>query len=104
MAIAAILLPGPLWADDLEVGRALSEQWCRACHLIEPGQQRAVDAAPPFSEIANDPATTRAGLQAWLFDPHPPMPKLDLTRREIDGLTAYILSLALIPKGDNNDP
>ena len=94
VAIAAILLPGPLWADDLEAGRALSEQWCQACHLIEPGQQQAADAAPSFSEIANDPATTRAGLQAWLFDPHPPMPKLDLTRREIDDLTAYILSLA----------
>jgi hypothetical protein len=50
--------------------------------------------APSFPEIANDPATTRAGLRAGLFNPHPPMPKLDLMRREIDDLTAYILNLA----------
>ena len=93
-AISMILLSGALWAGDLEVGRALAEQWCRSCHLIDPGQQQAADTAPPFAEIANDPVTTRAGLQAWLFDPHPPMPNLDLTRREIDDLTAYVLSLA----------
>ncbi len=30
---------------------------------------------------------------AWLFDPHSPMPTLELSRREIDDLVACIESL-----------
>ncbi len=33
------------------------------------------------------------GLRAWLADPHPPMPKFDLTRAETDAIIAYIKSL-----------
>ncbi len=33
------------------------------------------------------------GLRAWLADPHPPMPKFDLTRAETDAIIAYIGSL-----------
>jgi mono/diheme cytochrome c family protein len=51
------------------------------------------DAAPPFESIANNPLVTEEGLRAWLADPHPPMPKFDLTRTEIDDIIAYIKSL-----------
>ena len=45
------------------------------------------------SVIANDPMVTENGLRAWLADPHPPMPKFDLTRIEIDAIIDYITSL-----------
>ncbi|MEM7226062.1 MAG: c-type cytochrome [Pseudomonadota bacterium] len=88
-----LLVCAPALAGDVEAGRRLAEQWCAACHITSPQQVSASDAAPSFMEIAKDPAKTRAGLEVWLSDPHPPMPKLSLSNREIDDLITYIKSL-----------
>ena len=53
----------------------------------------AQDAVPPLREVASRPYATRNWLTGWLTDPHPPMPKLNLTRREIDDLVSYVLTL-----------
>jgi mono/diheme cytochrome c family protein len=79
-------------AADSANGLRLSRQWCASCHLVEPGGV-ARDAAPPFAEVANDPATTPARLRAWLADPHPPMPGLDLANQQEDDIIAYLMSL-----------
>ena len=95
--LAALILAMPARAPaagDAAAGQRLAEQWCRSCHLIAPGEGRTSDGAPAFQAVAEDPATTADGLRAWLFSPHPPMPNFDLSQREIDDLTAYILSLA----------
>lgn len=96
LIVAALLFTpsAPVFAGDAAAGKALAEQWCQSCHAIGVGEATASDGTPSFSEVAGDPATTEDGLRAWLFDPHPPMPDLNLSRREIDDLTAYILSLA----------
>ncbi len=77
---------------DPDEGLRLARQWCTSCHIVAPSTGGS-DAAPPFETIANDPMVTEDGLRAWLADPHPPMPKFDLTRTEIDTIIAYIKSL-----------
>jgi len=97
MALSVMLLARPeaaFAAGNAQAGKALAAQWCQSCHIIGPGVGVASDGAPPFEEVAADPATNEDGLRAWLFDPHPPMPNLGLSQRQIDDLTAYILSLA----------
>ena len=85
-------LPGA-YAGDAETGGRLAKQWCANCHLVDSAQTSASDAAPSFVEIAKDPNKTRAGLEVWLADPHPPMPNMNLSNQEIDDLITYIQSL-----------
>ena len=73
-------------------GYRLAKQWCTSCHIVAPGQAGS-DAAPPFGSIANRADFSEAGLRAWLADPHPPMPNLNLSRHEIDRVIAYLRSL-----------
>lgn len=79
-------------AQDEYRGKQLSKTWCVSCHIVEPNGPGA-DAAPPFAVIANDENYTHDRLQTWLADPHPPMPKLDLSRDEINAIVRYIESL-----------
>lgn len=92
---AAILASGPppAGAQTADDGRALAQRRCASCHLVDRDAGSGSDAAPPFRLMANDPAYTSSRLKGWLADPHPPMPNVNLTRREIDALVAHIRSL-----------
>lgn len=79
-------------AADVATGRALAERWCMGCHVAE-GASKGSDAAPTFRSVANRKGHSDADIEAWLADPHPPMPDLKLTRDQIDDLTAYVRSL-----------
>jgi mono/diheme cytochrome c family protein len=93
LGIGALLVTGgDLWAAGADAGRRLARQWCVECHIVEPPQESASDAAPPFESIALDPTKTPEGLRTWLADPHPPMPNPQLSRGEIEDI------LALHPK------
>jgi mono/diheme cytochrome c family protein len=81
-------------AADRRAGEKLARQWCSSCHLIGAAQNAGGDAAPPFALIAESAAERTDDLEAWLADPHPPMPDLNLSRFEIDDLLAHIESLA----------
>ena len=85
-------IASPAIAGDAEAGRGIARQWCQECHLAD-GNRRASDVAPPFAQIAADPAYTDARLRNWLHDPHPPMPKFELDRHRIEDIIAYIRSL-----------
>jgi mono/diheme cytochrome c family protein len=75
-------------------GRALALRTCSSCHAVVERQVRpAMDSAPSFSSIARNPAVTADGLRTFLQTPHPVMPDLALSRREIDDVISYILSL-----------
>ena len=91
---ALFLTSGELWAADADAGHRLARQWCVECHIVEPTQESASDVAPPFEAIADDPNPTPEGMRAWLADPHPPMPNLQLSTGEIENILAYIQSLA----------
>lgn len=79
-------------AQGSSPGLAVARAWCSSCHIVEPGAKGS-DAAPPFVAIANDPKRTRARIEAWLHDPHPPMPQLNLSRPDIAAISDYIESL-----------
>lgn len=80
-------------AADIGHGEKLARDWCSNCHLVASDQVSTGDGAPTFEVIAETAAVRTSDLRAWLADPHPPMPNLDLTVREIDDLLAYIESL-----------
>lgn len=81
-------------AGDAENGHQLARQWCAGCHLVGPGEKSSgTDSAPPFVEIAKDPAETAERLKGWLNQPHPAMPDLMLSRDQNDDLVSYLLSL-----------
>ena len=79
-------------AADAQDGYRLAKQWCTSCHIVGPNEAGS-DAARPFASIANDPQFTEDGIRAWLADPHPPMPNLNLSRMEVDWIVAYLRSL-----------
>ena len=81
-------------AGNASDGRVIAEHWCVSCHDIGAGDKRtANDLAPSFEAVAKRSVLTRNQLEAWLGNPHPPMPNLHLTRVEIDNLVEYIESL-----------
>ena len=90
--VVAASIVAPATATDPAEGLRLARQWCTSCHIVAPSDSGS-DVAPPFEMVANNPNMTEGGLRAWLADPHPPMPRFDLTRAETDAIIAYIGSL-----------
>lgn len=76
---------------DPERGLDLAGRWCSECHLIGP-EGPGGDVGPSFVLVAE--MRSEEALRAWLSDPHPPMPKLELSAREVEDIAAYIKSLA----------
>ena len=102
LAVTACLLPTiseyAQSAESLHAGSAarglrLADNWCSSCHLVSPEQKTPSRGAPPFSEIAQSQTFNADHLAYLLNDPHPKMAKLGLSRRAIDDIAAYVLSL-----------
>ena len=97
IALAAVIVAtAPALADeeeDIARGRDLAERWCATCHVIGPDASGG-DGGPSFESVARRPTTTMDGLRAWLAEPHEPMPDLNLTARDAEVLSRYIMSLA----------
>ncbi|MBL6751733.1 MAG: c-type cytochrome [Nevskia sp.] len=75
-------------------GHAVARTWCTGCHVVDAGQKVASAAgAPSFAAIAAMPSSTPQALHAFLAAPHPPMPDFQVSRQQVDDITAYILSL-----------
>jgi mono/diheme cytochrome c family protein len=96
---AAILGAGPAHTQDIAAGRGIAQVWCSNCHLADPQEQASArDAVPAFLSIARMKSTTEASLAAFLENPpHGGMPNLTLSRKEIQDVSAYILSLRQLP-------
>jgi mono/diheme cytochrome c family protein len=93
LAASVFAAPGAARAEA-EDGRIIAERWCASCHLVAPDQAMASDQVVSFMEIAQDHELDADRLRRFLQMPHPPMPDLQLTHREIRSLIAYIDSLA----------
>ncbi|HYH21013.1 MAG TPA: c-type cytochrome [Azospirillum sp.] len=97
LATAALLITalpaGSAAAADVLNGRVIAERWCAECHVAAEAQ-RGSDAAPSLPQIARNRGADQRWLRAWLTDPHPPMPNLNLSRSDIDDLVAYLERLA----------
>jgi cytochrome c len=89
---ALSMAPAAHAAGDPETGRALAQQWCTACHVVDL-EGHGTDAAPALPVLLSDDLRTADELRGWLAAPHPPMPDLDLTRQEIENIIAYLESL-----------
>lgn len=77
-------------AGDPDNGARLTRTWCSGCHAAGAS---GADVAPPLREIASRSGRTDAFLYVWLTDPHPPMPRLDLSNREIADVMAHLARL-----------
>jgi mono/diheme cytochrome c family protein len=91
-AALIVTVTGVAAAEDAERGRALAEAWCTSCHVVAP-EASGGDLGPAFETVANREGQTLGGITAWLFEPHPPMPDLQLSPADFRDLAAYIMSL-----------
>ena len=89
--LSAAAEPARAAGDALE-GKRVAERWCSGCHVVSKSG-RGGGAAPAFVALANNPAKSERYLKTWITNPHPPMPNFNLSRRTVDDLVAYILSL-----------
>lgn len=92
LALGAVVWTGPGYTAEPAKGQKIAETWCVSCHTVSGGTS-ARDAAPPFDLIARNRTFDRDGLLQVLSDPHPPMPKIHLSRQQLDDVIAYIHSL-----------
>ena len=77
-------------AGDPTQGKATAERWCNTCHVVAP-HGRGADVAPNFAAIAR--SRDDAYLRGFLTRPHPPMPRFELSRQDIDDLISYFAAL-----------
>jgi len=89
---AGLTAAAPSRAGDAAHGAVIAKRWCASCHVVARDQISAVADAPSFFDIAQR-RTSRKEIANFLIDPHPPMPDMHLSRREIDDIVAYIRSL-----------
>ena len=79
---------------DVERGRELAERVCSNCHKVkaDPAAPVSIDVLS-FPSIANRPGVSAESLAGRIIVPHPAMPNVQLTVRELREVIAYILSL-----------
>ncbi len=99
LTLAAVAPASAQDAGDPDAGQKIAQTWCINCHVVGPGQtQGSSNGAPPFTAIAAQKAMTPMALSAFLQTPHHRMPDLQLSRAQIDDVSAYIFSLRTAPK------
>ena len=85
---------GPVTNEpDPDRGKELAERVCTNCHLVSDSQTQAVADVPSFPEIANKPNQTAGAVMAQIAIPNHPMPVIPITKRELEDVAAYIMSL-----------
>ena len=92
MLIGLAASPVCALADDAAKGEIIVKRWCAACHVVSPDQVKANSDAPTFASIAHKRQPPKK-LKAFLTNPHPKMPDMNLSRSEIADIVAYIGSL-----------
>jgi mono/diheme cytochrome c family protein len=93
LALSVMSGAGAETRGDPASGRRIAERWCAACHIVSPEQKSGSADVRTFQAIAEMTGDDRDSLAAFLTDPHPVMPDLHLTPREVADLVAYIASL-----------
>ena len=69
--------------------------------MVSNEQTSANADAPSFADIATR-RPDKKEIANFLIDPHPPMPNMSLSRKEIDDITTYIRSLD--PRPQQKEP
>ncbi|PPD46479.1 MAG: cytochrome C [Methylocystis sp.] len=92
MALATLAANDRAVAGDAQKGGAIAKRWCASCHVVARDQTSADADAPSFADIARR-RPDKKQIANFLINPHPPMPDMHLSRKEIDDITTYIRSL-----------
>ena len=80
--------------EDASLGESLAREVCSECHAVELDVLQSPNPdAPAFQELANTPGMNAVTIKVWLRSPHRTMPLFVLDGAEIEGVSAYILSL-----------
>lgn len=90
-ALAVALAAVPAVAGDAQKGGVIAKRWCASCHVVAGDQATANADAPSFFDLAK--RRDKKQIANFLVDPHPPMPDMHLSRKEIDDIATYIRSL-----------
>lgn len=78
---------------DAKHGHTLALRLCAQCHLVDGGSPNARLAdVPSFAAIAARPGVSAEQLAGRIIIPHPEMPGVPLTTREVRDIVSYILS------------
>jgi len=90
-ASPALAQPG---GADPSRGREIAESLCSTCHNVDasPGNVAKSDIASFFS-IANRSDQSQERLAGAIIFPHPAMPKISFTNKDLRDIIAYIMSL-----------
>lgn len=92
--LAGMLLTARAATPEPSEGEAFVRNNCAACHAVDGGGRLSPnDAAPPFSELAANPAVTALALSVMLQTSHQSMPNLRLTPDQTAMAIAYILAM-----------
>ncbi len=84
--------PPALAGGSAERGKAVIEQWCRACHQ-RASDKPDPDMAPPYEQIVLRPDHTRAYFVQFLKEDHFPMTTYRLFDSEREDVVAYLMAL-----------
>jgi mono/diheme cytochrome c family protein len=80
---------------SLEHGRQLAEINCTKCHALDQTSESPLTDAPPFREVALNYTVEELtdGFLEGLAVRHPLMPDWEMTEKQAEDLTAFIMSL-----------
>lgn len=97
-AMAAVAASGALGQEveppSPQLGRTFAQRFCSNCHLVEGSQNPTAQAGiPSLRGIANKPGQSGQHILDILIKPHPPMPDMQISNREIVDLLAYLETL-----------
>jgi mono/diheme cytochrome c family protein len=99
-AFATLLVCGSLATaqpdprPDPARGEVLAKKWCAACHFVSKDQKVGSPDAPTFASIGRRAQLSAEWLALFLLSPHPLMPDMSLSRREVADLVAHIRAQA----------
>jgi mono/diheme cytochrome c family protein len=94
IALSLVSSGSSMARSSAQRGEQFSERWCSQCRGVKPNQTSPYPAAPSFSDLADNPSTTRHSLTVSLrTTPHWTMPKIKPKSADIDDVVSYILSL-----------
>lgn len=94
--LATVAAPADAFAADTATGQRLANSLCTNCHVVEPGGSRRQDVTvdvPSFMAVAVKSGQTADKIQAYILNPHPPMPEVQLSTSQLADMAAYIMSL-----------
>jgi len=85
----------PAHAGSAANGQRLTRSLCTNCHIVEPGgaSKQGTADVPSFMAVAKKAAQTTGKVEAYILNPHPPMPQVQLTKAELADVAAYIMTL-----------